>query len=219
MIKIKTFTFNPFLENTIVLWSDTNKEGFVFDPGMSNEIEENEFKAFIAKEKIEIKKMINTHCHIDHILGCNFIKNNYDTEFLIPEKDLLLLEHYDRQMEMVGITMEKPPRPDKLINENEKLALNDCEIKPLFTPGHSPGEMCFLIGSENICITGDVLFKGSIGRTDLWGSNTEALFESIKNKLMILDNNISIYPGHGETSTIGEEKSSNPFLLELISKN
>lgn len=215
MIKIKSFTFNPFLENTILLWSDENNEGIVFDPGMSNKIEENVFKEFIDKEKIILKKMINTHCHIDHILGCNFIKENYDVEFLVPKKDLLLLDHYDRQMEMVGITMEKPPKPDKLIDENGKLALNDCEIKPLFTPGHSPGEMCFLIDSENICITGDVLFKGSIGRSDLWGANTDALFDSIKNKLMILDDDVTIYPGHGESSTIGEEKTSNPFLLEL----
>jgi len=215
MIKIKSFTFNPFLENTILFWSDENNEGIVFDPGMSNNNEENQFKEFIQKENILLKRMINTHCHIDHILGCNFIKNNYEVEFLVPEKDFILLEHYDSQMEMVGITMEKPPKPDKLINENEKLTLNDCEIKPLFTPGHSPGEMCFLVESENICITGDVLFKGSIGRTDLWGANTDALFDSIKNKLMKLDDNVTIYPGHGESSTIGEEKASNPFLLEL----
>jgi len=215
MIKIKSFTFNPFLENTILFWSDENNEGIVFDPGMSNNNEENQFKEFVQKENILLKRMINTHCHIDHILGCNFIKNNYEVEFLVPEKDFILLEHYDSQMEMVGITMEKPPKPDKLINENEKLTLNDCEIKPLFTPGHSPGEMCFLVESENICITGDVLFKGSIGRTDLWGANTDALFDSIKNKLMKLDDNVTIYPGHGESSTIGEEKASNPFLLEL----
>jgi len=215
MIKIKSFTYNPFSENTLVLWSDTNKEGFVFDPGMSNDNEEKEFKDFIDKEKIILKKMINTHCHIDHILGCNFIKTNFDVEYLIPEKDLLLLQNYDKQMSIVGIEINKPPEPDKLINDNNNFVLNGSVIKPLFTPGHTPGEMCFYLETENLCITGDVLFKGSIGRTDLWGADTETLFTSIKNKLLPLKNSVTIYPGHGETSTIGEEKRSNPFLLEL----
>ncbi|HED08042.1 MAG TPA: MBL fold metallo-hydrolase [Ignavibacteria bacterium] len=215
MIKLKSFTFNPFDENTFVLWSDQNKEGIVIDPGMSNGNEEKIFDDFIVSEEIILTTMLNTHCHIDHIFGCKYVNDKYSTEYLIPEDDLLLLEHYDKQMSMVGIAMDEPPKPDKLIKETDSITLNGSVIKPLLTPGHSPGEMCFYVKDENFCITGDVLFKGSIGRTDLWGSDTAKLFNSIATRLMVLDDSVVIYPGHGGKSTIGEEKRTNPFLLEM----
>ncbi len=216
MINIKTLIFNPFDVNTFILWSDNNKEGIVIDPGMSNEKEEKQFDEFIKCEGIILTTMLNTHCHIDHILGCRYVKDNYSVEYLVPEKDLLLLQHYDKQMAMVGVEMEKPPAPDKLIDESDNISVNGAVIKPLFTPGHTPGEMCFYLKDKNLCITGDVLFKGSIGRTDLWGSDTTAIFNSIKTKLLTLDDGVTIYPGHGEISTIGEEKETNPFVLEII---
>ena len=216
MIKIKSFTFNPFDENTFLLWSESNRESIVIDPGMSNENEERIFDDFIVSEKINLTTMLNTHCHIDHILGCKYVKEKYLTEYIIPVDDLILLEQYDKQMSMVGVEMEKPPKPDKLISETDTITLNGTVIKPLLTPGHTPGEMCYLLEDENFCITGDVLFKGSIGRTDLWGSDTSAIFNSIKTKLLTLDDSVTIYPGHGDKSTIGEEKKTNPFILELL---
>ena len=202
-----------------MLWSDKNKEGIVIDPGMSNEKEEKLFDEFLQSEGIILKMMLNTHCHIDHIFGCKFIKEKYSTEFIIPENELLLLEHYDKQMAMVGVQMPEPPKPDRLIKQNENISLNGTEIKSLYTPGHSPGEMCFYLEEENFCITGDVLFKGSIGRTDLWGSDTSAIFNSIKTKLLTLDDSVTIYPGHGGSSTIGDEKKNNTFILEIIRTN
>ncbi len=216
MINIKTFTFNPFDENTFVLWSENNKEGIVVDPGMSDKDEEKQFDEFIQKEEINLKKILNTHCHIDHILGCKYVKDNYSVDYLIPENDFLLLKHYDKQMSMVGVAMEEPPKPDRLLKESDNIVLNSSVINPLLTPGHTPGEMCFYLDKENFCITGDVLFKGSIGRTDLWGSNTSAIYNSIKTKLLTLDDSVTIYPGHGVISTIGEERNTNPFILEML---
>jgi len=216
MINIKSFTFNPFDENTFVLWSDQNKDGIVVDPGMSNANEEKIFDNFIENEKIILTTILNTHCHIDHIFGCKHVKDIYSAKYLIPEDDLILLEHYDKQMSMVGMEIEEPPKPDKLINESDDITLNGSLIKPLLTPGHSPGEMCFYFEKENFCLTGDVLFKGSIGRSDIWGSDTSKLFNSLATKLIVLDDSVVIYPGHGAQSTIGEEKRTNPFLLEMI---
>lgn len=216
MIKIKSFTFNPFDENTFLLWSESNRESIVIDPGMSNENEEKIFDDFLNKEGLNLTRILNTHCHIDHILGCKYVKEKYSTEYLIPEGDLLLLEHYEKQMSIVGVEMEEPPKPDILIKETDTITLNGSIIKPLLTPGHTPGEMCYYLEDENFCITGDVLFKGSIGRTDLWGSDTSAILNSIKTKLLTLDDSVIIYPGHGDKSTIGEEKKTNPFVLELL---
>ncbi len=216
MINIKAFTFNQWDENTFILWSNTNKDGIVIDPGMSNKNEEKIFDEFIESEQINLTTILNTHCHIDHILGCKYVKEKYSAEYLIPEGDLLLLKHYDKQMSIVGVAMDEPPKPDKLIKETDTITLGGSIIKPLLTPGHSPGEMCFFVKDENFCITGDVLFKGSIGRSDLWGCDTSKLFNSITTKLMVLDDLVVIYPGHGEPSTIGDEKRTNPFLLEMI---
>ena len=112
--------------------------------------------------------------------------------------------------------MEEHPKHDILIKETDTITLNGSIIKPLLTPGHTPGEMCYYLEDENFCITGDVLFKGSIGRTDLWGSDTSAILNSIKTKLLTLDDSVTIYPGHGDKSTIAEEKKTNPFVLELL---
>ncbi len=212
MIQIKNFIFNDFAENTILLWDDESYESAVIDPGMSNSEEKKVFSDFLTGNKLQLKYLINTHCHIDHILGCEYIKTKYGVDYYAPEKDIILLKNASTQAQMFGLNLDDPPEPDKLISEKIELSLGNSKLKFLFTPGHTPGEFCIYLKDEKICITGDVLFKEGIGRTDLWGGNYNTLIKSIETKLFTLPDNVKIFPGHGESSTIGHEKENNPFL-------
>ena len=213
MVQVKSFTFNFFNENTFVLWDDETKESAIIDPGVYSSDEQKTLTDFITNQKLNIKFLINTHCHIDHILGCKFVKEKFNPVYYAPEKDILLLENSVMQAQMFDINFEEPPSPDKLINDETELFLGDSKIVFLFTPGHTPGEYCLYLEKEKICITGDVLFKEGIGRTDLWGGDYDALINSIENKLFSLPDDVKIYPGHGDESTIGYEKQYNPFLI------
>ncbi|HLG32886.1 MAG TPA: MBL fold metallo-hydrolase [Ignavibacteriaceae bacterium] len=212
MIRIKNFTFNLFAENTLVVWDDKTFECAIVDPGNSNSEEEKMLEEFISSNKLKMKYLVNTHCHIDHILGCRFVKEKYNPVYLAPELDLSLLKFAQKQAEAFDIKMEDPPLPDQFLNEEAYITLGDSVGKFIFTPGHSPGEFCIYFENEKLCITGDVLFNEGIGRTDLWGGDYKTLIDSIKSKLFKLPDNVKIYPGHGETSTIGHEKLNNPFL-------
>lgn len=213
MVQVKSFTFNFFNENTFVFWDDETKESAIIDPGVYSSDEQKTLTDFITNQHLNVKFLINTHCHIDHILGCKFVKEKFNPVYYAPEKDILLLENSVMQAQMFDINFEEPPSPDKLINDETELFLGDSKIVFLFTPGHTPGEYCLYLEKEKICITGDVLFKEGIGRTDLWGGNYDALINSIENKLFSLPDDVKIYPGHGDESTIGYEKQYNPFLI------
>ena len=211
-MKIQKFTFNPFLENTFIIWDEETLEAAVIDPGMSDHFEEAEISSFIEKKSLKILYLINTHCHIDHILGCGFIKSKYNPAYYMPEGDLKLFNNADSQATMFNVKLNKLPKPEKYLSEDLELKLGKETISFLFTPGHSPGEFCLYMKDSAICISGDVLFNESIGRTDLPGGNYEVLLDSIKNKLLVLPNEVEIYPGHGNKSTIGYERVNNPFL-------
>lgn len=213
MLKIKLFTFNMFSENTIIIWDDKSGDAAIVDPGTSSSTEENELLSFISSKDLRIKYLINTHCHIDHILGCSFVKEKFNPVYYAPELDLPLLDNAQQQAQMFDLDIDQPPIPDKLITEQTEIMIGESKLQFLFTPGHTPGEFCIYIEEEKICVTGDVLFKESIGRTDLWGGNYETLLNSIHEKLILLPDDVVIYPGHGEPSTIGYEKQNNPFLV------
>ena len=212
MIKIQKFTFNPFFENTFIIIDDASSDAIVVDPGCFNQEEEQVLSDFILSNGLKVNYLINTHCHLDHIFGCQFIKEKYDSMYLIPEGDLPLLENAAMQAEMFEVEIKKPPQPDKLLSEDLILKLNDSELKFLFTPGHTPGEFCIYLEKEKILISGDVLFKEGVGRTDLWGGDYDTLINSINNKLFTLPDDVLVHPGHGEETTIGYEKMYNPFF-------
>ena len=211
-MKIHKFTFNPFFENTYIIWDEETKEAAVIDPGMCNANEDNKLASFIEENSLKISYLVNTHCHIDHILGCSFVKSKYNPVYYMPEKDLLLFENAGNQAAMFGVTLNKLPEPEKFLSEDEKIKLGNESITMLFTPGHSPGEFCLYLKDSSFCISGDVLFNENIGRTDLPGGNFNVLIDSIKTKLLTLPDEVVIYPGHGEQSTIGHEKLHNTFL-------
>lgn len=219
MLKIQKFVFNPFLENTYIIWDEQSREAAVIDPGCFDKKENERFKKFIQTEDLNLLYLVNTHCHIDHIFGNAFVKEIFDCRYLAPELDLFLLDSMVEQAKAYGVMITPSPKPEELITENTKFRLGKIEGKFIFTPGHSPGEYCLLFEKEKICFTGDVLFKESIGRTDLWGGNYNTLIDSIKNKLLTLPDDVVIYPGHEQLSTIGFEKRNNPFIKPAVFNN
>jgi glyoxylase-like metal-dependent hydrolase (beta-lactamase superfamily II) len=205
-----------FSENTFVLWDDKSLESAIVDPGCSDLSEEQELENFITKKYLKVKYLINTHCHIDHILGCEFVKKKYNPVYFAPELDLPLIENAKMQASFVGMEFSISIIPEYFLSEETRLSLGKSELEFLFTPGHTPGEFCIYIPEIKSCITGDVLFRESIGRTDLWGGNYDTLIESINNKLLSLSDETKIFPGHGDSSTIGKEKKFNPFLNHTV---
>jgi hydroxyacylglutathione hydrolase len=200
--------FGPFQENTYLIWDEITNESAVIDPGCYNETEETNLDNFITSRNLSVKYLLCTHCHIDHLIGCSFIKKKYNPLFYVPEQDLPLLHNADKQADAFNLKLNTPPPPDGFISEDLQLNLGQKKITFIYTPGHTPGEFCIYLKEDNICVTGDVLFKGNIGRTDLWGGNYDNLIQSITDKLFTLPENVIIFPGHGENSTIGEEKKS-----------
>lgn len=213
MLQIKKFEFNPFAENTYIIWDETTNQAAVIDPGCIYESEEIILDDFIASGKLVIKYIINTHCHLDHIFGNAYIKQKYGAELLAAREDEFLIGMLLKQAAGFGLTAIESPLPDKYLDENMKIEIGDSEGKFLFTPGHSPGGYCIYFPQNNFCITGDVLFRDGIGRSDLWGGDSRTLMKSIADKLLTLPDSVTIFPGHGEKSTIGFEKLNNSFLL------
>ncbi|MFH1197032.1 MAG: MBL fold metallo-hydrolase [bacterium] len=212
MLNLLSFVLNPFYENTYIVWDDFTKDAMIIDPGCLSDSEENELKEFIDSKRLNLKYLINTHCHIDHIFGNAFFKDNYNLKFLAPEGDVFLLDNATEKAGMFGVEIKPSPKPDGYLSEDQPIFLGESEVRFLFTPGHTPGEYCVYFPLENICICGDVLFKESIGRTDLWGGNFAQLLQSIRQKLFTLPDDTTVYSGHGEPTTIGHEKKNNPFL-------
>lgn len=212
MLKIQKFVVNPFSENTYLVWDELSKESAIIDPGTLEDYEYTELTDFISLENLNLKFVINTHCHLDHIFGNKKFIKKYNAKFFAPELDIPLLQNSHNRGEQFGIKFDSSPLPDEFLTEELKLFLGAIEMKFLFTPGHTPGEYCIYFENENKCVTGDVLFLESIGRTDLWGGDYDTLIQSIKTKLLVLPDETVIYPGHGEESTILHEKKYNPFL-------
>lgn len=212
MIQIKSFVFGPFQENTYVLWDET-KEAVVIDPGNISTTENLQLKQFIESNGLALKHLLLTHAHIDHISGNRFV---YDTWKLLPEvhrEDLGYIERHKAVADMYGLPCEESPLPQKFLKEGEAVSFGNSRLEMIFTPGHSPGSITFYCKEQDFVIAGDVLFYGSIGRTDLPGGNYETLIRSIKEKLFPLGDNIKVYNGHGQSTTIGFERKNNPFLV------
>ncbi|MCF6269251.1 MAG: MBL fold metallo-hydrolase [Melioribacteraceae bacterium] len=211
-MKIEKFIFSPFQENTYVVWDEDTNETIIIDPSCLTENEDMELKTFINANNLNVKYLFNTHGHLDHIFGNAFVMNTFNPIHYTPEMDMPLFEMAQEQAAGFGLSMQSSPKPDKYFDESIPLFIGEKKIQFLFTPGHTPGEFCINIPTEKICFTGDVLFRESIGRTDLWKGNLTTLINSIKTKLFTLPDETIIYPGHGEQSTINYEKANNPFL-------
>ncbi len=211
-MKIKSFAFNPFQENTFVVYDET-KECIIIDPGCYTEKERTELRRFITSEELKPVKLINTHCHIDHVLGNKFASELWNLELYMHKEDLPLLKNAGNIGKMYGFEdYEGSPYPKHFLAQDDTLTFGESSFKVLFTPGHAPGHICLYSKENNLLIAGDVLFQGSIGRTDLPGGDHSTLINSIITQLFPLSNETQVFCGHGPSTNLGYEKEHNPFL-------
>jgi hydroxyacylglutathione hydrolase len=211
MLYLKSFTFNPFQENTYVIYNDT-LQAWIIDPGNSDSGENQQLKNFISDKGLTLQRLLLTHGHIDHVMGNRFI---FDTYGLLPEvheADLFFIKRMVESGAMYGVNCEASPMPEKYLKDGDVLKLGQYDFSCLFTPGHSPGSICFYNQENRLLIGGDVLFRESIGRSDLPMGDHETLINSIRNRLFALPDDVKVYNGHGVPTTIGHERLNNPFL-------
>ncbi|MEP3387789.1 MAG: MBL fold metallo-hydrolase [Reichenbachiella sp.] len=210
MIQIQNFVFNPFMENTYVLYDET-KEAIIIDPGCYEQAEKDELIDFIETNELKVVKLINTHCHIDHVFGNAFVKKKYGVTLTIHKEDEATLKSVEVYAPAYGFQNFENTEAEEFFDEGDQIKFGNSTLDIFFTPGHAPGHVVLVNQEQNICIGGDVLFDGSIGRTDLPGGDFDTLIKSIHEKVFALEDETVVYPGHGGTTTVGKEKVSNPF--------
>jgi len=211
MITIKTFVFNSFMVNSYLLYDET-REAIIVDAACADEQEEDRLVDFIQSNGLKLVRNINTHCHIDHILGNAFIESQFNIR---PEYHKASGPFFYTAKEIAasfGYRMERIPDAGKFLEDDEMIRWGKSELKVIYTPGHADGSVCLYNKEQGFILTGDVLFAESIGRTDLPTGNFDLLIESIREKLFTLPDNTIVYPGHGPETSIGHEKQHNPFV-------
>lgn len=213
MFQVKMFTFNPVMENTFVLWNENN-EAIIIDPGCYTPAEETELFNFITEKKLTPKKLINTHCHVDHVFGNKWAADTFGLPLFLHRDEEPVLQRAPATAMMWGLGMKQFTGELQYLAEGDVIQLGEDRLEVIEAPGHSPGHLCFYCKEQHFIIGGDVLFYGSIGRTDLPGGNHSQLINNIKTKLFKLPDETVVYPGHGQPTTIGEEKKINPFLQD-----
>jgi glyoxylase-like metal-dependent hydrolase (beta-lactamase superfamily II) len=211
MISIEKFVFNPFQENTFLLFDETN-ECILVDPGCYSEDEKSELVNFINSKNLKPVKQIYTHCHVDHILGNNFVYNTFGLKPEIHKAGLKFLQNGHIQGQVYGFQMDVNVEPELFIEHGDIVKFGNSQLKAVYTPGHADGSICFISNNDRFVITGDVLFRDSIGRTDFPTGDFDILMESIHQQLFILDDDFIVYCGHGPETSIGYEKVNNPFI-------
>lgn len=212
-MEIKRFEFNFFGENTYVIWDASSQEAAIVDPGMVNPEETDLIEDLIATHRLSVRYILLTHAHVDHTFGIDILKDKYHAPVLAHKADLPLGQMRGQQAEMFNLPMKLGPvEIDRFISASTHLQLGNERIEVIETPGHSPGGVCYYVPESSFILTGDTLFQGSIGRTDLPGGNHNTLLRSISTGLFNLPDNTVVYPGHGPATTIGKEKRTNPFF-------
>lgn len=214
MIQVHPFTFNPFQENTYVIWDSTGN-GVIIDPGCYTFEERKELKDFITEHQISLKSILNTHAHIDHVLGIDYVKNEFQIPFYLHPKDSPVFNDSKNRADVYGFPHYQAAAVDFWLTNDEIIEVGEIRLKVLFVPGHAPGHVAFYEENEKFVMGGDVLFRRSIGRTDFPLCDHADLIHSIKTQLYTLAEDVIVYPGHGGPTTIGEEKSSNPCVKAI----
>lgn len=211
MISIETITFNPYQENTYILY-DENKNCIIVDPGMHNHLEEEHLKSFIVQNGLQPQALLNTHCHIDHVLGNHFVYEQWGLKPQFHKGEIPVLVAVQNYAPQMGIRYETSPIPEVFLEDNQDIFLGKHKLKVILAPGHSPAHLCFYSEAQNFLIGGDVLFRNSIGRTDLPGGDHQTLLNAIKQRIYTLPGETIVYPGHGPSTDISFEKQTNPFV-------
>ena len=211
MLTVKRFTFNPLAEHTYVAYDET-KSCAIIDPGCLEPHEQKVLSNFIQEQGLHVQHLINTHCHIDHIVGNAYIKRTYAVKLAIHPGELQIFQLASAHAPRYGILGYEPTTADIFVAAGDLIQIGNHQLEVLHVPGHSPGHIALYSAHDKICFVGDVLFKNYVGRTDLLGGDYSILLKSIQEQLFRLDDDVTVYPGHGPKTTIGTEKSNNPFV-------
>lgn len=216
MLKIKLFAFNDFGVNTMVVYDSDSRDAMVVDPGMQTPAEFKLFDDFIAREKLNVQQVVNTHLHLDHCIGINHVRKHYGATAKAHTADLPIGRMLRQSAMQFGFTIPQDADPveiDVTLEDGDTIAVGHYTFTVLHMPGHSPGGIALYCASENVAIVGDSIFKTSIGRTDLPGGNHRQLIEALHDKILTLPPHTTLVPGHGPTTTVDFESKNNPFLL------
>jgi hydroxyacylglutathione hydrolase len=211
MITVKSFIFNEFQVNTYIL-SDESGECIIVDPGCNNAQSQNELSGYIAARALHPVMLINTHGHIDHIAGNRYVQTTYKIPLAMHSQDSFLLRRARHFADLFSFSADESPLPEQLLEDGDIVRFGNSVLSVLHIPGHSPGSIVLYSAESRLLISGDVLFSGSVGRSDLPGGNHRILIKGIDEKLMVLPRDTAVYPGHGPATTIGDEYDTNPFL-------
>lgn len=213
MINATMMTVNPFGENMYILWDETTRDAVVVDPGMMREAERDMVTKFIDGQQLRVKHVLLTHLHIDHITSARWLAEKTGADVCGSILDAPLGEELPQQVAQFHLKIESAPLAlDRNLNDGDTIPLGDEIIQVLHVPGHSPGGLAFYLPQSALLISGDTIFNGSVGRTDLWGGDMTVLINSIREKILPLPDETVIASGHGPTTTIADEKRCNPFL-------
>ena len=216
---VRPFVVSPFVENCYVVHD--GEEAAIVDPGTSTAAERQAVLDYIEAAGVRVRHLLLTHAHIDHVFGCRFFAGRFGADadyggWQLHPADEMLLANARLQGEVFGVRVEDPPPAAHALAEGDVVELGSVRFRVLHTPGHSPGSVCFYSEEEGVVLGGDVLFQGSIGRTDLWQGDYDTLLRSIREKLLVLPDETVVYSGHGPATTIGAERRTNPFLTGEI---
>lgn len=212
MLQVKTFVFNPFQENTYLLY-DESGECAIVDPGMLLDAEKQQLSQAIENMGLKPVKILQTHLHLDHVFGLQYAVDTYGLKPEAHADDLFLISQTKDYARQFGVNMDaNPPMPETILNEGDLVKFGNTTLSVIHVPGHSPGGILFYNAEHKILVAGDVLFQGSVGRSDLPCGNHHLLIDTINEKLMVLPDDVTVFPGHGPHTTIGNERNSNPFL-------
>ena len=211
MFHVKVFKFSPIQENTYLLYNDSHK-AIIIDPGCYAAEEQETLKKFLTDNQLEPVQLLNTHCHLDHVFGNDWVHKTYGLELYIHPNEEKMLEFAPKSGENWGMPFINYSGPLHFLNQENTISLGQDQLTIRFTPGHSPGSISFYCAEQGFIISGDVLFYESIGRTDLPMASHEQLLNSIKEQILTLPDEVVVYSGHGRPTTIGHERKNNPFL-------
>jgi hydroxyacylglutathione hydrolase len=212
MLQIKSFTLGPFAENTYLVWDSDTLDCAIFDPGCSDAYESKIIDEFILQQNLLLKQLIQTHCHIDHVLGNHHICDKYGLNIMAHQAEVLILQEAQAAAILYHIPYQASPTISTFINENDSIKIGQYSLEIRFTPGHSPGSLTFISNEFKWAIVGDVIFRQSIGRTDLTGGSFEVLQESITHQIYTLPEDYTLFSGHGPETQVGFEKIHNAFV-------
>jgi hydroxyacylglutathione hydrolase len=208
---IKSFIFNPFQVNTYVLHDETN-EAIIIDAACQEGHEQEAINAYLKDNNLTLKMLVNTHCHVDHLMGVKYLATKYDAPFAACKDDYYLMANAPDQAMMFGLEVDLPPDMNQYLKEGDALKFGNSELQIFQIPGHSLGSIALYSKADGVVFAGDVIFKGSIGRTDLPGGDFEILIQGIKTKLFTLPAETVVFSGHGPSTTIQAEHDTNPFF-------